>query len=62
MKTPTAEIILITLLSKFKFSPTEDETIWNISQMISPSMKAPSWSGSEEKKGLPLVVEIVEKP
>lgn len=55
------KIILITLLSKFKFSPTEDEIIWNLSQIISPSVKAPDGSGSE-KKGLPLVVEIIGKP
>ena len=59
--TPTAEIILITLLSKFKFSPTQDKITWNLSQIISPSVKEPDGSGSEQK-GLPLVVEIIEKP
>jgi hypothetical protein len=58
--TSTVEIILITLLSKFKFSPTENEIIWNLSQIISPSVKGPDGSESEQK-GLPLVVEIIEK-
>lgn len=55
------EIILATLLRRFKFSSTNDEIIWNLSQIISPSVRRPSTindSGFEEEKGLPMVVEL----
>lgn len=57
------EIILATVLSKMYFRPTDDEVVWNLSQIISPSIRRPSaksggGKGSfadEESKGLPLV-------
>ncbi|KAF8824708.1 hypothetical protein HHX47_DHR7000670 [Lentinula edodes] len=55
------KIILATLLRRFKFSSTNDEIIWNLSQIISPSVRRPSTindSGFEEEKGLPMVVEL----
>ncbi|KAJ3893683.1 cytochrome P450 [Lentinula edodes] len=55
------KIILATLLRRFKFSSTNDEIIWNLSQIISPSVRRPSTindSGIEEEKGLPMVVEL----
>lgn len=53
------EVLLATLLAKFEFSCTKDEVVWNLSQIIGPSVKI----GEEEKKGLPLkVVAIDEMP
>lgn len=53
-----SEIILATLLRRFKFSPTKDEVIWNLSQIISPSVRRLDEGGFVEEKGLPLVVEL----
>ncbi|KIK54867.1 hypothetical protein GYMLUDRAFT_48408 [Collybiopsis luxurians FD-317 M1] len=58
------KIILATLLRRFKFSPTQEEIIWNLSQIISPSVRRPSASvtdecGFIEEKGLPMVVELM---
>ncbi|KAF9042273.1 cytochrome P450 [Panaeolus papilionaceus] len=53
------KVLLATLLAKFEFSCTKDEVVWNLSQIIGPSVKI----GEEEKKGLPLkVVAIDEMP
>lgn len=56
-----AEIILSTLLTRFRFSATEDEIVWNLSQIIAPSIRTAKMLGdksvAEEKKGLPLFVE-----
>ncbi|KAE9394332.1 cytochrome P450 [Gymnopus androsaceus JB14] len=52
------KIILATLLRRFKFSPTKDEVIWNLSQIISPSVRRLDEGGFVEEKGLPLVVEL----
>jgi hypothetical protein len=46
-----AEIILATLLSKMSFEPTEDEIIWNLSQIISPSIRM---GAEKEEKGMPV--------
>ena len=45
------EIILATVLSKMYFEPTEDEIIWNLSQIISPSVQK---DGGKEEKGMPV--------
>ncbi|RXW23304.1 hypothetical protein EST38_g2537 [Candolleomyces aberdarensis] len=45
------KIILATIFSKMHFEPTEDEIIWNLSQIISPSVR----KGSQmEEKGMPV--------
>ncbi|KAF9482949.1 cytochrome P450 [Pholiota conissans] len=54
------KIILATLISRFTFSATDDEIVWNLAQIISPSMCVTSEEGmTTEKKGLPLIVEII---
>jgi hypothetical protein len=62
------EIILATLLERFAFAPTEDEVVWNLSQIISPSVRRKNVTDNdnkprpgqapelEEVQGLPLVV------
>ncbi|KAF9267007.1 cytochrome P450 [Marasmius fiardii PR-910] len=59
------KIILATLLLKFRFSKTEDEIVWNLSQIISPSVRRSVRKGEEmffeETKGLPLVVESLSE-
>lgn len=61
----TIEIILATLLSKFSLTPTNDEIIWNLSQIISPSVKRSITNENgvehQEKKGLPLFVQIINQ-
>ncbi|TFK38830.1 cytochrome P450 [Crucibulum laeve] len=59
------KIILATLLSRFTFSSTDADIVWNLSQIISPSVRTsvPGESDDEvfeEKKGLPLIVKINE--
>ncbi|KAF5364560.1 hypothetical protein D9757_011807 [Collybiopsis confluens] len=56
------KILLATLLRRFKFSLTQDEIIWNLSQIISPSVRRTSADecGLMEEKGLPLVVELTD--
>ncbi|KAF8883812.1 cytochrome P450 [Infundibulicybe gibba] len=56
------KILLATLLSRFSFSATGDVIVWNLSQIISPSVRTFTESGNafEEHKGLPLVVDLVE--
>ncbi|KAJ3727199.1 cytochrome P450 [Lentinula guzmanii] len=56
------KIILATLVRRLKFSSTRDEIIWNLSQIISPSVRRPSpvSDGSYiEEKGLPMTVEVI---
>jgi hypothetical protein len=50
------EIILVALLTRLKFECTEDEIVWNLSQIVSPAVRKPGKAGAIEK-GLPLVVE-----
>ncbi|TFK64221.1 cytochrome P450 [Pluteus cervinus] len=51
------KIILATLLSKFTFAATRDEVVWNLSQIISSSVRTVNNGEVEEKKGLPLIVQ-----
>ncbi|CAA7269679.1 unnamed protein product [Cyclocybe aegerita] len=54
------KIILATLLTRFKFSCSENDPDvgWNLSQIISPSVRTTTAEGGvDEKKGLPLIVE-----
>ncbi|ESK88070.1 cytochrome p450 [Moniliophthora roreri MCA 2997] len=54
------KIILATLLMRFRFSKTDDEIVWNLSQIIAPSVRREFHDSErvviEEAKGLPLVV------
>ena len=56
------EILLATLLLKFEFAATDDKIVWNLSQIISPSVQKSRTDGGdevvEEQKGLPLVVRV----
>ncbi|TEB13889.1 cytochrome P450, partial [Coprinellus micaceus] len=59
------KIILATVLSKMYFKPTDDEVVWNLSQIISPSIvhrhrKSSNGKEVEEvtEKGLPLVAVL----
>lgn len=58
------EIILSVLLMRFRFSSTDDHIVWNLSQIISPSVRTMSDSDggplAVEKKGLPLIVQMLE--
>lgn len=57
----STEVLLSTLISRFTFSATKDEIVWNLSQIISPSVKAVDANGVvEERKGLPLIVREVK--
>ncbi|KAF8999694.1 cytochrome P450 [Cyathus striatus] len=49
------KIILISLLSRFEFAHTGEEIVWNLSQIISPSVK----DGEGEKKGMPLFIKRI---
>ncbi|EPQ50340.1 cytochrome P450 [Gloeophyllum trabeum ATCC 11539] len=56
--------ILATLLSNFEFSPTADRVVWNLSQIISPSVRKDVISPSgarevQEQQGLPLIVRPI---
>ncbi|RDB27404.1 hypothetical protein Hypma_004362 [Hypsizygus marmoreus] len=57
------KILLSVLLTKFELSSTGDTIVWNLSQIISPSVQTSSANGviSEEKKGLPLIVRLCEE-
>ncbi|KNZ74707.1 Cytochrome P450 4F12 [Termitomyces sp. J132] len=54
------KILLSVLLTSFEFSSTDDKIVWNLSQIISPSVQTsrmtPTGPVTDEKKGLPLVV------
>ncbi|KAH6901041.1 cytochrome P450 [Coprinopsis sp. MPI-PUGE-AT-0042] len=54
------KIVLVTLLSKMHFVPTDESIVWNLSQIISPSIsrrvRTKSGDKVEESKGLPLSV------
>ncbi|KZT25478.1 cytochrome P450 [Neolentinus lepideus HHB14362 ss-1] len=56
--------ILVTLLSSFEFSPTPDHVVWNLSQIISPSIRKEIVGSTgarevHEQQGLPLVVRSI---
>ncbi|KDQ55381.1 hypothetical protein JAAARDRAFT_134081 [Jaapia argillacea MUCL 33604] len=51
------KIILSTLLTRFSFSATGDEIVWNLSQIISPSVR--ERETGVERQGLPLRVDLV---
>lgn len=60
-----AEIILTNVLSKMYFKPTDEEVVWDLSQIISPSVRrtltVTAKDGrqvTEETKGLPLVAVL----
>ncbi|KAF5376914.1 hypothetical protein D9615_007312 [Tricholomella constricta] len=59
------KILLSVLLTKFEFSSTNDEIVWNLSQIISPSIRVSKAASEgrvvEEKKGLPLIVRLCEE-
>lgn len=50
------EMLLVTLLARFRFSATNEhgEIVWNLSQILSPSVR---FIDGSERKGLPLIVE-----
>ncbi|KAF9048023.1 cytochrome P450 [Hymenopellis radicata] len=50
------KVLLSTLLLNFRFKPTADEIVWNLSQIISPSVVT---EDGVERKGLPLLVERI---
>jgi len=59
------KILLATLVSRFSFATTQDEVVWNLSQIISPSVRVPAAPGSLpvllEKQGLPLLVNLISE-
>lgn len=52
------KILLVTLLQRFRFAPTKQngEIVWNLSQILSPSVRT---QDGKERKGMPLGVERV---
>ena len=56
------EILLATLLLKFEFAATNDAIVWNLSQIISPSVQKSRTDNDgevvEEQKGLPLIMRL----
>ncbi|TFK23745.1 cytochrome P450 [Coprinopsis marcescibilis] len=68
------KVTLVTLLSRMRFTPTGDKILWNLSQIISPSVRREMVSRAEvqervdecgnevgyiEEKGLPLCVSML---
>ncbi|KAJ6548742.1 cytochrome P450 [Mycena capillaripes] len=56
------KILLIILISRFEISATEDEIVWNLSQIISPSVRTIEQKDqiSIEAKGMPLWLKAIE--
>jgi hypothetical protein len=54
-------MLLIALVSRFDISPTADEIVWNLSQIISPSVRSITGSSTREEKGLPLCMKLLEE-
>ncbi|KAK7024692.1 cytochrome P450 [Favolaschia claudopus] len=55
------KIILIVFFSRFRIFPTQDEIVWNLSQIISPSVRVVARDGSvTEEKGLPVYLKEIE--
>ncbi|KAJ7669588.1 cytochrome P450 [Mycena rosella] len=55
------KILLVALVSRFEFSATQDEIVWNLSQIISPSVQSVKEGSTVEEKGLPLYVRRIEE-
>ncbi len=54
------KVLLATLLLRFRFSLTDDVIVWNLSQIISPSVATKEEEGKVvERKGMPLKVEVL---
>ncbi|KAJ7152026.1 cytochrome P450 [Mycena filopes] len=53
------KILLISLISRFEMLPTEDEIVWNLSQIISPSVRTVKEGLAGEEKGLPIRMRLV---
>ncbi|KAK0448461.1 cytochrome P450 [Desarmillaria tabescens] len=54
------KVLLATLLLRFRFSLTDDVIVWNLSQIISPSVATKGDKGEDvERKGMPLKVEVL---
>ncbi|KAK0199521.1 cytochrome P450 [Desarmillaria ectypa] len=54
------KVLLATLLLRFRFSLTDDVIVWNLSQIISPSVATKGDEGEVvERKGMPLRVEVL---
>ncbi|KAJ6612448.1 cytochrome P450 [Mycena sp. CBHHK59/15] len=54
------KIILVALLSRFRFSATQDDIVWNLSQIISPSVRTVEGGKTVERKGLPLQIKLID--
>ncbi|KAJ7078782.1 cytochrome P450 [Mycena epipterygia] len=55
------KILLVTLINRFEFTTTEDDIVWNLSQIISPSVRIVKLDSTVEEKGLPLYVKLIEE-
>ncbi|KAG7440063.1 cytochrome P450 [Guyanagaster necrorhizus] len=54
------KVLLATLVLRFRFSLTDDVVVWNLSQIISPSVVTKGGEGQNvERKGMPLRVEVL---
>ena len=55
-----SEAILTTLLRTFTFRPTSDRIVWNLSQILSPSVRSEDEDGDAmDKQGLPVEISLV---
>ncbi|KAJ7026620.1 cytochrome P450 [Mycena alexandri] len=54
------KILLISLISRFEILPSEDDVVWNLSQIISASVRIMKEGVEAEEKGLPLRVKVVD--
>ncbi|KAI5120423.1 hypothetical protein M0805_006923 [Coniferiporia weirii] len=54
------KVILAVLLSSFRFTSTQDRIVWNLSQILSPSVASTDGKDGEvERQGMPIDVEIM---
>ena len=56
-----SEVILSTLLRNFKFQPSGHHVVWNLSQILSPSVKVDNDDGNvKEVQGLPVEIGLLK--
>ena len=55
------EIVLCALITNFEFSETENNIVWNLSQILSPSYRSKDKAGLlVDRQGLPIYLRALE--
>ena len=55
------EIVLCALITNFEFSETENNIVWNLSQILSPSYRSKDKTGLlVDRQGLPIYLRALE--